>query len=796
MIVHRCTVSNQVRNLNHRWAHYLTLECSVPGESPPLSPKTFFGRDELIEKIVDLTQNLIPIALIGAGGIGKTSIALTVLHHDRIKERFGHDRRFIRCDKFPASCPHLLQRLSNVIGAGVENPEDLTPLRKFLSSKDMLIILDNAESILDPQGTDAQEIYDVVEELSQFNNICICITSRISTIPPEYKRLDVPTLSIDAARQTFHRIYDGDVDRSNVVNGILEQLDFHPLSITLLATVAHQNRWDMSRLTREWNRRRTDVLQTQHNKSLAATIELSLTSPLFQELGPEARALLGIVAFFPQGVDEDNLEWLFPTISNRTDVFDKFCILSLAYRSDGFVTMLAPLRDYLSPKDPRTSTLLCAAKEHYFTRMSAEIDPNNPSFEDTQWITSEDINVEHLLDVFTTVDANSDDVWLACINFMTYLYWHKKRLTILKPKIEGLPDDHYHKPRCLLQLSRLFRSVGIHVERKRLLICASNLWRGRGDDYWAATALMELSGANQQTGLHKEGIDQAKEASEIFKRLGDTGKQADCLVKLAWLFCWDKQLDAAEEAAFHAINLLPEKGQQFRVCESHRTLAYTYRSKGDTEKAIHHFEVAIEIASPFDWHNSLFWLNYDLAVLFCDGDRADDAQARLEYAKSHTANSPYNLGYVMELQARVWYGQHRLEEAKSEVLRAADIFDKLGAAKDAEHCRGLLQKIETSLAAPGQPDPDCELLQNCYFLRALTPHSKLRDPNSGIENFFKPIFPQVAESSPFATRSYCCFLSSIRLLHSRRLSRIRCPTACHRRFASCLCINLAVECYR
>ena len=626
---------------------------------------------------------------------------MTVLHHDRIKGRFGDDRRFIRCDQFPASRAHFLNRLSKAIGAGVENPEDLTPLRSFLSSRKMILFLDNAESILDPQGPNAQEVYAVVEELSEFSNICLCFTSRISTVPPTCETLDIPTLSMEAARDTFHSIYKNG-GRSDPVNGILQQLDFHPLSITILATVAYHSRWDADRLTREWEKQRTGVLHTRHNKSLSTTIELSLGSPMFQELGPDARALLGVIAFFPRGINENHIDWLFPTISDRTSIFDNFCVLSLAHRSNGFITMLAPLRDYLCPKDPASSPLLLATKDCYFRRLSVGVDPQEPGFDEARWIISEDVNVEHLFNIFTSIDGDSAETWDAYTNFIEHLAWHKRRLVMLGPKIEALRDNHPSKPNCLFQLSRLVATVGNRLEEKRLLSHALKLWREQGDDLQVADALRFLACTNSYLGLYEEGIQQAKEALELYTQVDDELGRLYSLEELAWLFYDAKQLDASEEAVLRVIDLSGE-GNQYGVCRGYRLLGSICDSRGDAGKALNHFETAHRIATQFNWGDQLFFINYTLAILFFGQKRYDDAYARVEHAKSHTAHDPCLLGRAMELQGRFFYGQRRLKEAKSEILSAADVFEKFGATRDLQTCRLFLQDIEEQIDEPMSP---------------------------------------------------------------------------------------------
>ena len=213
--------------------------------------------------------------------------------------------------------------------------------------------------------------------------------------------------------------------------------------------------------------------------------------------------------------------------------------------------------------------------------------------------------------------------------------------------------------------------------------------------------------------LFQEGIRQATEASEIFARDGEAGKQAQCLINLASLLREDEQLDAAEETASRAINLLGNHSQ-YRLCQGHDVLGQIHQSKGNTEKAIHHFETSLRIASPLNIRDQLFEAHLSLANLYFQEDRPNEAQTHIEHVKLHTGNNMFDLGRALMISTCVLEGQNRVEEAKSEATRALAVFEELGLAYWVEEIREVIKDIEESNGG-GKP------LKWCSSSHLLTP---------------------------------------------------------------------------
>ncbi|KAJ7181484.1 hypothetical protein C8R43DRAFT_1101338 [Mycena crocata] len=115
----------------------------------PAKPKIFYGRESELANIVKiLLQDSARIPILGAGGMGKTSLARAALHHPEVVAKY--DRRFF----VPGDSATDGIELAALIAAhlGLKPGKNvIKPVIQFLSSgPSSLLILDNLETSWEP----------------------------------------------------------------------------------------------------------------------------------------------------------------------------------------------------------------------------------------------------------------------------------------------------------------------------------------------------------------------------------------------------------------------------------------------------------------------------------------------------------------------------------------------------------------------------------------------------------------------------------------------------------------------
>jgi hypothetical protein len=111
----------------------------------PASPKIFHGREsELMDVVNVLLQNSAHVAILGTGGMGKTSLATAALHHPQVGAKYSH-RYFVPCHSSP-SCTELAATIADHIGLerGSNMAKKIT--HYFTHAPPSLLVLDNLET--------------------------------------------------------------------------------------------------------------------------------------------------------------------------------------------------------------------------------------------------------------------------------------------------------------------------------------------------------------------------------------------------------------------------------------------------------------------------------------------------------------------------------------------------------------------------------------------------------------------------------------------------------------------------
>ncbi|KAJ7719500.1 hypothetical protein B0H16DRAFT_1700224 [Mycena metata] len=307
----------------------------------PAEPKIFYGRDSELADILKLFNQGTPrIAILGAGGMGKTSLARTALHHEQIITKYQSNRFFIACDTASNKV-----ELAGLIGAhlGMKPGKDLTQavLEHLTTAPPSLLILDNLETPWEP--------VECRKEIEEFLSLLT----------------DIASLALlEAARKMFIEITD---DRHSMeeVDQVLHLTDNMPLSISLLAHLVDME--DCSTILSRWETEKTSVISEGFDRrsNLELSISLSLSSPRITSI-PHSQDLLALLSILPDGLSDVELKQSKFPIKDILGCKTALLCTALAYTDDHkHLKVLVPVREYMGRCSPPTDLMIRPLLAHF-----------------------------------------------------------------------------------------------------------------------------------------------------------------------------------------------------------------------------------------------------------------------------------------------------------------------------------------------------------------------------------------------------------------------------------------------
>ncbi|KAJ7458226.1 P-loop containing nucleoside triphosphate hydrolase protein, partial [Mycena latifolia] len=331
----------------------------------PAEPKIFHGRESELHHIVRAFNSKEPpkVAILGTGGMGKTSLAKAALHHPDISTNY-ETRVFVACDSVTTGIEMAALVGSNV---GLKPGSDLTQsvVQYFAGGPRCLLVLDNLET-----SWEKVESRGGVEEflslLTDVQHLALIITMRGAERPAKVRWTHpllppLRPLSNDAARQTFIDITDNEHD-SHEITQLLEITDNLPLAVDLLAHLVDYE--GGSNVLARWKIEKTYMLSEGHDKSsnLNSSIAISLSSP---RMTSGAQGLLSLLSILPDGLS--NSELIHSNLPIPDPLTCKAVLLqtSLAYIDNMRLKVLVPIREHVHHVHPPSPILVQPLRKHF-----------------------------------------------------------------------------------------------------------------------------------------------------------------------------------------------------------------------------------------------------------------------------------------------------------------------------------------------------------------------------------------------------------------------------------------------
>ncbi|KAJ7592282.1 hypothetical protein C8J56DRAFT_522355 [Mycena floridula] len=405
-----------------------------------------FGRDPDVDFIVNqlIWQPETPeskrarFAILGTGGMGKTSVAVKVVRDARLLECYPqHYQAWFPCVQ-ATSFPLLLDTVHSALDLPSGTKNMLNAILNELQSLDkpMILLFDNFETPWNVPGARA-EVSQFLRDIDAIPHVAIFVTMR-ATIPPceeiSWKEMRIQPLDPEASFQLYAEI-DTKAQNDEKLSELLEILGHMPLAVKLMARQGRSTGCTVEQLMKSYHKTGTAMLGPSKNSdaqtSVSISISLSVNSPQVKE-EPDAYELLCRISMLPAGTTFEALQSLWASnIQNLQSPLQALLDTSLLEHSTATYFVLPVIRSHVLEPQHLLSTVqdsmvdaACRFLEHY------KSDVGEPKYKyDMAARSIEEINLQSIL-----LDTKSSEPHF--IQALLTLAWHQYRIRPRKEVIQ------------------------------------------------------------------------------------------------------------------------------------------------------------------------------------------------------------------------------------------------------------------------------------------------------------------------------------------------------------------------
>ncbi|KAJ7135340.1 P-loop containing nucleoside triphosphate hydrolase protein [Mycena filopes] len=325
----------------------------------PSKPKIFYGRESELQHILKaLAQEVPRIAILGPGGMGKTSLARAALHHSNTCRKF-QGRFFVSAEAATKAI-----ELAALIGLHLNldpGPNLIKPVVRYFArqTSSCLLVLDNLEAPWEPLES-RSAVEEFISLLADVNHLALIITMRGAERPGKVKWTHpflkpLEPLPDAAALQIFEEITD-DSHLSDEKTQLLQYTENIPLALNLMAQLVEYE--GPSNVLARWKTEKTSLLSIGHDRSsnMDSSIALSLSTP---RITPGSRELLSLLSILPDGLSDVELVQSNLPIKDILSCKSVLIATSLASKDNkGRLRSLVPIIEHVQQFSPPSKVLV------------------------------------------------------------------------------------------------------------------------------------------------------------------------------------------------------------------------------------------------------------------------------------------------------------------------------------------------------------------------------------------------------------------------------------------------------